>query len=232
MKQILLIGHHVAEFRELTDTLKGKFKEQKIVTCQPRREEIKKKLSSETDLVIFNFLSPFSQSKANLSSLRNHGFNNMVLMLSPVDDRDELQKMASQKNVLVMEKPISIDDFKCVVQKSLDKKAIQQRIHQRHRFEQTVGFETFGRSGQIAAIIKKISRGGAQLQLLAQTKIHIGEIIQLHVDLPGVKRRHIMQARIVNSESNEAVGANEHFGISWMNQMMKNVSDRQLPQAA
>lgn len=218
MDRILLIGHGLPETQGLRKTLEKNFPEHQVVHSLPLRHEITKHLGKRTKLTILNNTTPFKADHPFFHSLRSAGYNDLLLILSKVKKHQELNSLKSERNAILLEKPFSEKDLLHLSHKILKNEPTQQRLHRRYRFCDTVGLESFGVSGKIAAKIKTISKGGAFLQLQGFTRLNLGDFIRIHLQLRTVDRYHMIPAQIVNSENQSEISPSDHFGVAWLPQ--------------
>lgn len=215
MKEILIVGKPENEISHLRSTLSQQMPDYKIRFSKAHKESIQQHLNNQTKMAILNFDQLPQNSAEPVQSLRKIGFDEPLLMLANVNNPQLLEKIKYEKDTLVMPKPFDVESIMPLAQKMIDREPLEQRKYPRFNVNETVALEAFGISGKIGAQMTTMSKGGALLKLSGHEKLHIGDIIQVHIPLREIGKFHLVHAQIMSAEAGKQIFTGESFGISW-----------------
>ena len=220
MDEILVVGRADEEISEIRSVLAKHFSEYQVRYAKPYRDSISQHFSSNTRLAVFNYQTLPEGFAHSAHSMRKLGFDEAILMLAHAASHSQLLEVRRHKGLTLLQKPFAKQDLTQLSQKILCNEDVCQRLHPRFAVQETVAFESFGVSGMTAAQMSKMSLGGAFLQMIGHQELHLGDIIQVHVQLRNLDKYHRVPAQVVHCEHGRKTLCGENFGVRWLGQFL------------
>ena len=215
MDEILLISHNKAETNHIENLLKANFPQHLIRTAGAERTQIKNQFNENTRMTLINSHQPISTMK-QIKLIREKGFHQPILILSAVAQRSVFKELQEQPDTRLLERPYNKEDLVAFARKILQREITYQRTYPRFNVRETVGIESFGVSGLVAAAMIKISKRGALLKLTGHSELRLGSVLQLQVKLKYPNRFHTIPVQVVSADTPSEILPGNHFGVTWL----------------
>lgn len=167
-------------------------------------------------LLIFE-TNRFSELDLNMfREIRNLGYTYPILLLAENLDMNNFMPFIEKLKGWYLEKPFEYKALRGVVQKLMSARTVPQQMHRRFRTKQNAVVETYISGEVINSLMFNLSVGGAYFEFNSKSKVSVGDLVRLKVQLDDVSKEHCVNARVVWTTRKGTNGAGNGFGVRFV----------------